>query len=71
MRDITITELESAINYWRQRSPSTGDELALCPEASSLSHTYALMIYSRRQAIAETELAPAARAALDTFVRST
>jgi len=24
---ITITELEAAINFWRQRSPSVGEEL--------------------------------------------
>jgi len=41
---LTLTELESAINFWRQRSPSVGEELRLCSEASSLATPYALMI---------------------------
>ncbi|HLX01127.1 MAG TPA: DUF3717 domain-containing protein, partial [Trinickia sp.] len=28
MSDITINELEAAINFWRARSPSSGDELS-------------------------------------------
>ncbi|MEY3739788.1 MAG: hypothetical protein RLZZ192_464 [Pseudomonadota bacterium] len=27
---ITLPELEAAINFWRQRSPSVGEELRLC-----------------------------------------
>jgi hypothetical protein len=40
----TIADLETAINYWRSKSPSQGDELALCPQASALAEPYALMI---------------------------
>lgn len=41
---ITLAELESAINFWRQRSsPSMGEELRLCAEASALATPYALM----------------------------
>jgi len=51
MSDITIHELEAAINFWRARSPSSGDELVLCKEASALSKPYALMIVQRRNAL--------------------
>lgn len=61
----TLAELESAINYWRARSPSTGDELALCPQASVLAEPYAMMIFEGRREIAAGQLAPAARAALE------
>ena len=49
MSDISIHELEAAINFWRARSPSSGDELVLCKEASALSKPYALLIVQRQQ----------------------
>ncbi|PLZ02056.1 hypothetical protein CY652_13345 [Burkholderia sp. WAC0059] len=69
MSDITITELEAAINFWRNRSPSRGDELALCKEASVLSTPYALMIVQRRAALSPEALEPPARAAWESYVR--
>jgi hypothetical protein len=68
MSDISITELEAAINFWRNRSPSSGDELALCEEASALSKPYALLIVQRRNSIARERLEPNARAAWDSYV---
>ena len=56
---LTLTELEAAINFWRQRSPSVGEELRLCPEASSLATPYALMIIERRKELAVAELSEA------------
>jgi hypothetical protein len=43
--DLTLTELESAINYWRRMRPSVGEERALSPEVNALADTYALMIF--------------------------
>ena len=60
---LTLTELESAINFWRQRSPSVGEELRLCPEASSLATPYALMIIERRKQLDLAELSERAQAA--------
>ena len=60
---ITITELEAAINFWRQRSPSVGEELRLCKEASALANPYALLIYLRRQSINLNEMPEAAQQA--------
>jgi len=69
MSDITIYELEAAINFWRSRSPSSGDELVLCKEASALSKPYALMIVQRRTTLAPGSLEPVARDAWDAYVR--
>jgi hypothetical protein len=60
---ITITELEAAINFWRQRSPSVGEELRLCKEASALANPYALLIYLHRQSINLNEMPEAAQQA--------
>jgi hypothetical protein len=68
MSDISITELEAAINFWRNRSPSSGDELSLCKEASALSKPYALLIVRRQNAISPERLDPIARAAWEAYV---
>lgn len=49
--DISLTELENAINEWRARRPSTGEERALSPEVNALASIYALMIYHHRSSI--------------------
>lgn len=61
---ITITEIEAAINFWRQRSPSVGEELRLCQEASSLATPYARMIIERRNQLEISQLSDQAQAAL-------
>lgn len=45
--NITLPELEEAINYWRAARPSTGEERALSPEVNALANWYALMIFNR------------------------
>lgn len=62
-KPIPVTELEQAINYWRNRLPSQGDESRLCAEAAALATPYALMIMGRRREISAAELGPAALAA--------
>lgn len=64
MNAITLPQIEAAINYWRNVSPSTGDESRLCPEAAALAAPYALMIMSHRREIPAAELSDPARAAL-------
>ncbi|PXW29692.1 DUF3717 domain-containing protein [Paraburkholderia caballeronis] len=68
MSDISITELEAAINFWRNRSPSSGDELTLCREANALSKPYALMIVQRRHSMSPEGLEPIARVAWESYV---
>jgi len=46
MTGIHITDIESAINYWRDRKPSP-DGVTLAPEVRALAEVYALMVYHR------------------------
>jgi hypothetical protein len=49
--DITLPELEQAINYWRAMRPSTGEERALSPEVDLLATVYAIMIFNRSRSL--------------------
>lgn len=49
--NITLSELEEAINYWRVARPSTGEERALSAEVNALANLYALMIFNRVAAL--------------------
>ena len=49
--DITLTELEDAINYWRSLRPSSGEEHALSREVNALATLYAMMIVNRSKAM--------------------
>jgi len=44
MAGIHITDIESAINWWRERSPSP-DGVSLCAELRALAEVYALLVY--------------------------
>ncbi|HEY1392600.1 MAG TPA: DUF3717 domain-containing protein [Methylibium sp.] len=44
MSGIHITDIEAAINWWRERSPSP-DGIAACAEVRALAEVYALMVY--------------------------
>jgi hypothetical protein len=46
MAGIHITDIESAINFWRERKPSP-DGVALAPELRALAEVYALMVFYR------------------------
>lgn len=63
--DITLTDLESAINFWRQQSPSVGDEMRLCQQAAALATPYAFMILRKRQSLAVSDLDPTAQVAIE------
>jgi len=41
---IHITDIEAAINWWRERSPSP-DGVSACREVRALAEVYALMVY--------------------------
>ena len=57
-----ITDIEAAINYWRERSPSP-DGVTLCPELRALAEVYALMAYHRQDTAAVDGFPPKAMAA--------
>ncbi len=46
MAGIHITDIEAAINWWRERSPSP-DGITACAEVLALAEVYALMVYYR------------------------
>jgi len=64
---IPLTDLESAINYWRAKSPSVGEECRLSAETSALATPYALMILGRQPTVAVENLSDKAQAALATW----
>jgi hypothetical protein len=66
---ISIQEIESAINYWRDRSPSSGESLVLCSEASCLAKPYALMIIQSSQRIPLEVLSESERLALQAYLQ--
>lgn len=44
MAGIHITDIESAINYWRDKAPP-GDGISLSPEVRALAEVYAQMVF--------------------------
>jgi hypothetical protein len=65
--DVTLTELEEAINYWRRMRPSTGEERALSPEVNALADAYALMIFERARVLPLSSLSEAALTLIDAW----
>lgn len=63
--DLSLTELEQAINHWRARRPSTGEEHALSPEVNALATVYALMIHARARSVPLETVDAAARALIE------
>jgi len=61
MAGIHITDIESAINWWRQREP--GDGLRACAPVRALAEVYALLVYYRESECAEDGMPDAAREA--------
>jgi len=59
---IHITDIESAINYWRQRAPSP-DGVMLPAPTRALAEVYAGMTYAHEVLIDETVLSEVAQAA--------
>jgi uncharacterized protein len=59
MAAIHITDIEAAINYWREQKPSP-DGVTLAPEIRALAEVYALMIYYHHEEAAEKGFPPKA-----------
>lgn len=62
MAVIHITDIEAAINFWRDRRPSA-DGLTLAPELRELAELYAQMVFRREQVAHEQAFPPSAYAA--------
>ena len=70
MAAIHITDIEAAINYWREKKPSP-DGVTLAPELRALAEVYALMIYYHEDEAAEAGFPPKAYAAWKVWYDST
>ena len=70
MAGIHITDIESAINYWRARAPSP-DGLSLPAPTAALAAVYAQMVYQRESEAEETSLPDQAYAAWLAWYQST
>ncbi|MBC7436803.1 MAG: DUF3717 domain-containing protein [Bdellovibrionales bacterium] len=70
MAGIHITDIEAAINFWRERKPST-DGITLAAEIRDLAEVYALMIYYREDEADERSFPPRALAAWKTWYDTT
>jgi uncharacterized protein len=70
MAGIHITDIEAAINWWREKSPSP-DGVAACAEVRALAEVYALMVYYREALCDETTMPAKPRAAWLQWYHST
>ncbi len=70
MAGIHITDIESAINWWRERSPSP-DGITACAEVRALAEVYALMVYYREPLADEATMPARARQAWLAWYAST
>jgi len=60
MAGIHITDIEAAINWWREREPSP-DGITACREVLALAEVYALMVYFHENECDEDTMPPRAR----------
>jgi len=67
---IHINDIESAINWWRERSPSP-DGITACAEVRALAEVYALLVYHHEHACAEGSMPRKAREAWLAWYAST
>lgn len=70
MAGIHITDIEAAINHWRDRAPSP-DGVTLGPELRALAEVYALMVFYREDEADEASFPPRALAAWRAWYDST
>jgi len=64
--EVSIAQIEDAINVWRNRNPSMfeTDVLVLCAEARCLANLYGEMIFLRTASVSRGALTPTQLAAL-------
>ena len=70
MPGIHITDIESAINWWRDRSPSP-DGITACAEVRALAEVYALMVYYHESECDDASMPARARQAWLDWYEST
>lgn len=71
MEAITLPDLEQAINFWRGRRPSEGDERKLSAEVDALADIYGLMIATRQTTYAVSSMTEPQRKAFISWQSTT
>jgi hypothetical protein len=64
MPDVSLTQLEAAINWWKQAHPADAHSCALAPPVAALAKPYALMVWQHQHSMAQEQLSDAAQQAL-------
>lgn len=59
----SISDIETAINYWRTRQAST-DDLSICPRGRVLADVYGSMIFHQQKFVEPRNLTPEQNEAL-------
>jgi hypothetical protein len=62
--NITLAEIERAINHWRTIKPSFGEECSLSEEVNALASVYAKMIFNKTREVSLASLGPETQATL-------
>ena len=70
MAGIHITDIESAINWWRERAPSP-DGVTACREVRDLAEVYALLVYYHESECDEDSMPAGAKTAWLAWYAST
>ena len=70
MPGIHLHDIENAINWWRERSPSP-DGITACPEVLALAEVYALLVYYREHECDEATMPAEAHDAWLAWYRTT
>jgi predicted Fe-S protein YdhL (DUF1289 family) len=70
MAGIHITDIEAAINYWREKKPSP-DGITLAPELRALAEVYALMVFYHEDQADDKSFPPKAMAAWQAWYDTT
>ena len=70
MAAIHVTDIEAAINHWRERAPSP-DGVTLAPELRALAEVYALLVIRHEDEADEASMPAPAREAWLAWYRST
>ena len=70
MAALHITDIESAINWWRERSPSP-DGITACAEVRALAEVYGLLVYYHESECDEATMPAQARNAWLAWYAST
>ena len=70
MAALHITDIEAAINWWREKKPSP-DGITACAEVRALAEVYALLVYHHESEAAEHAMPASARDAWLAWYAST